>query len=161
MGHNRPVRKCLAGVLLAAVALSGAAAGCGSASPAVSKPPAPAERGTGSTHPGTSSPPTTAPATSTTAYRPSTTRSSPDGAATYLIDAWAAGNRAEAAQIAAPGAVATLFAVAYPGSQLQGRGCSAQFSPADCDYRDGDALIKVYASQSPAGWYVSSVTVED
>jgi hypothetical protein len=96
----------------------------------------------------------------TTAYTPSGPEPSPDDAAYRLISAWSVGNRAEAAAVAAPGAVAALFALPYPGDSLQARGCSEGFSPADCDYRDGDRLLKIYATQLPRGWYVSSIVLE-
>ncbi len=78
-----------------------------------------------------------------------------------LIEAWGAADRSEAATIAAPAAVAGLFAVPYPGEALQSRGCSEGISPATCTYHDGNALIQVGTTQVPGGWYVSSVVVEN
>jgi hypothetical protein len=151
-----------AALLFAAAALSGTAAACGTRAPTGSGRPDPTVTTplvTPSVSSTTTPPPSTAPPA--TAFRPATTAPSPDDAAYQMISAWGAGSRAQAARIASPGAVGSLFTVAYPGSALQFRGCSSGFSPADCDYRDGDALIKIYASREAGGWYVSSVTVEN
>jgi hypothetical protein len=107
--------------------------------------------------------PTTVTATTAppaTLYVPGTPQSSPDGAATLLIEAWGQASRVKAAAVASSQAVAALFALPYPGNALQGRGCSETISPATCTYRDASSLIEMDVTRTPAGWYVSSVVAE-
>jgi hypothetical protein len=90
----------------------------------------------------------------------------PDAAAAGLIAAWAAGDRATASTVATPGAVASLFAVRYPGAGLAiPRGCTSEFQPIVCTYgppggaSPSDQVFEISVSQGPTGWYVSSVRV--
>jgi hypothetical protein len=148
-----------------ALLATGAAACSGSHSGASSTHGAGTANGPGSapaasttTAPSTTAPPTTA------AYQPTSPQPSPDDAASQLVQDWGNGDRAGAAAVAAPTAVTSLFAVPYPGSSLDFRGCSGTFSPAVCSYRDGSSfdspLIQLTTTQLPAGWYVSSAMVE-
>jgi hypothetical protein len=143
--------------------VAGAAACSGSHSggtPSANSSPSTNGRGSApaATAPATTAPPTTA------AYQPTSPQPSPDDAASQLVQDWGNGNRAGAAAIAAPPAVTGLFSVPYPGSSLDFRGCSGTFSPAVCSYRDGyssdSPLIQLTATQTAAGWYVSSVMVQ-
>jgi hypothetical protein len=102
--------------------------------------------------------------TPSTTYRAAAPQASPDGAAARLIGAWAAGDRPTARRVATPGAVATLFAVAYPGQGLAvSRGCSSTFVPIVCTYgppggaSPTDPVFEIAVSQSAGRWYVSSV----
>ena len=101
--------------------------------------------------------------TSTTVAIPSKPQSSDDEAALVLMDAWGAGNQAEAATVATPAAVAETFANQYPVNNLQGRGCTDVANPATCTYRNtlnGD-LYEIQVTQTPAGgWYVIQVITE-
>ena len=151
------------------------AAGCGSSTATtdptrvtVATTAAPVTAATVTVTPSTAAPttavPTTAATTTTTTkpYVPATPQTAPDAASILLIEAWSAGSRTQAEAVAAPSAVASLFAAPYPGESLQARGCSAAFSPVTCVYRDGNSLIQVNVTQVPAGWwYVSSVVVEN
>ena len=107
-------------------------------------------------------PPLTAPPT--TRWTPRAAQASPDAAAAALVNAWADGDRAVAATVAAPGAVAALFAVPYPGAGLAlSRGCSTGFPRIVCTYgppggaAPTDAVFEVSVAQDAAGWYVTSV----
>ena len=170
-----PLAAVFLGAVLVAVLMAVLVAACGgsstaappssgptSSSAAITTPASSTAPGTRATVPSTpgSATPTTAPPPPTTAYRPASPQPSPDDASSRVITAWSKGDRAGAAAVAAPSAVAALFAIPYPGYSLQARGCSVDFSPADCDYRDGNSLLKVYSTQTPAGWYVSSVVLE-
>jgi hypothetical protein len=107
--------------------------------------------------------PTAAPAPATTVYAPTSPLSSPDAAAAHLVSAWAAGDRAEAARVATPAAVSTLFASPYPAGYIQPRGCTdASVNPGTCTYRNTqtNGIYEIGVSHVPAGWYVTSVTVE-
>jgi len=156
-----------AGLALAAVAL----AGCGQSSPSRS-----AGTTTGTTTGPTEPAPTvsvpqatTAPAPTsppTTVWKPTAPQATADAAAAALVQAWAGGDRAGAGAVATPDAVATLFAVPYPGPGLAiSRGCSSAFPPIVCTYgppggaAPTDAIYEILVSQAPAGWYVSSVRV--
>jgi hypothetical protein len=154
------VRRAALLIAVAAVMSAGAACGSGSTSPN-DTPTSPTSAGGAPT---ASAPTTTVPATTTTttAYKPQATRPTPDDAAYQLIAAWGDGSRAQAARIASPAAVGSLFAIPYPGSALQFRGCSSGFSPASCIYRNvnDNSIIDVYATRVAGGWYVSSVVVE-
>jgi hypothetical protein len=145
--------------LLAAAALPWAAAACGSGGKSPGASPTTTAATTSTTAPTTTVPATT----STTAYKPATTEPTPDDAAYQLVTAWGDGNRAQAARIASPAAVGSLFAIPYPGAYLQFRGCSSGFSPASCIYRNVNAnsIIDVYATRVAGGWYISSVTLEN
>jgi hypothetical protein len=99
----------------------------------------------------------------TTAYSPPDPASTPDGAAGDLVDDWSSGDRAAAAKVAGPAAVATLFAIPYPAGYLQDRGCTAASSnPGTCTYRntETDGIYEIGVTQVSSGWYVSSVTSE-
>ncbi len=102
----------------------------------------------------------------TTGWKPAAPQASPDAAAAALVDAWAADNRATAGSVASPEAVNSLFAVPYPGPDLaMSRGCSTAFPPVKCTYgppggaSPNDAIYEISVSQTPGGWYVSSVQV--
>jgi hypothetical protein len=83
-----------------------------------------------------------------------------------MIASWAAGDRNGAAMVATAAAVEQLFAAPYPGAGLAiPRGCSAAFTPVVCTYGPpgggsaSDSIYQLSVSQSPGGWYVSSVTI--
>lgn len=68
--------------------------------------------------------------------------------------------------MAAPSAVAALFAVPYPGSDLAiDRGCSDAV-PIVCTFgapgggNPNAAIYEITATQTPKGWYVTAATVE-
>jgi len=153
--------KAAAAIGVGAVCLAGCSAGHVSpasspseaSAPPTSAPPPPT---TSAEPPSTLSPPTTS-------YQASRPEPLPDRAALALIQAWAAGNRAQALQDATPAAVDTLFAIAYPAGYLQPRGCTApSVSPGTCTYRNTDTngIYEIEVVRAPAGWYVSSVTPE-
>jgi hypothetical protein len=152
------------GPLAVAVALGVAVAGCGSShSPgAVVTLPTTAAPTTISS-PTTRTVPRTPP--TTTAWTASAPRPTPDAAAAALVSEWAAANKPLALTVASPPAVSTLFAVPYPAGAAISRGCSDAFPPLVCTYGPpggasaADALFELYVSQSPAGWYVSSVLI--
>ena len=110
------------------------------------------------------SPPTTVAPPTTTTYAPSGPQASPYGAASRLIDDWSTGNRAAAASVAAPAAVQTLFAIAYPAGWIQYRGCTASSTdPGTCTYRNTETngLYEITVTRAAApGWYVSAVIPE-
>jgi hypothetical protein len=87
-------------------------------------------------------------------------------AANALVGYWASGNRATALRVATPQAVATLFAVPYPPGLAINRGCTSAFPPLICTYGPpgggptNAAIYQLYATQTPAGWYVSRVQIE-
>jgi hypothetical protein len=69
--------------------------------------------------------------------------------------------------VATPAAVHTLFSLTYPGpGAAMSRGCSTAFAPIVCTYGPpGGAspnapVFEIYLAQTPAGWYVVSVTPE-
>jgi hypothetical protein len=150
----------LAAGVAVAVAVTLGLAGCGSGS---GRAPTTAAT-TPATHPPTTKPrpPTT------TVFKPAAPQVSPDASAAQLVQAWAAGNRPLASSVATPAAVATLFAVPYPGEpEAIPRGCSSAFPPIVCSYgppggaSPTDPLFEIFVSQTAtAGWYVSSVTVD-
>jgi hypothetical protein len=112
----------------------------------------------------TTTAPSAAPTTSTTLV-PSAPRPTPAQAADQLVASWAAGDRAGASAVATPSAVDQLFAAPYPGPDLAiPRGCSAAFPPIVCTYgppggaSPNDSIYQLYVSNSPKGWYVSSVS---
>ena len=113
----------------------------------------------------TVAPSTAAPTTSTTLVPPAP-QPSPDQAAAQMIGAWAAGDRAAASAVATRSAVDQMFAATYPGAGLAiPRGCSAAFPPIVCTYGPPGgssataSIYELYVSQSPKGWYVSSVSI--
>ncbi len=110
--------------------------------------------------------PSTAPSSTSTTLLPPAPQPSPDQAAAQMIAAWAAGDRSGAGAVATPTAVDQLFASPYPGAGLAiPRGCSAAFIPIVCTYGPpgggsaSDSIYQLSVSQSPKGWYVSSVTI--
>jgi hypothetical protein len=146
---------------LAAGCSSGARAAGGSAAGSPPSTAAPATVAVPSTTPATVTVPSTAPPT--TVYTPAGPQPSPDAAALALIQAWAAGSRATAARDASQPALKALFAVPYPGSWLQARGCTdASTNPGTCTYanRQSGSLYEIEVYQGRSGWYVTSVTVE-
>lgn len=143
------------------LAVAGALAGCSS-----SHHPAAATTTTTVTTTTTTVAPTSATtgASPTTVYQPSKPQTSPDAAAAALVSDWASGSRAAAATVASPQAVSTLFAIPYPGANLQNRGCTdSTTNPGTCTYRNTDTngLYEIGVSDAGRGWYVSSVTAED
>jgi hypothetical protein len=139
-------------------------AGCGHRGPATVPSTAGPATTVGPATAPTTAPPVTAPPT--TSWRPSAPQASPDAAAAALVDAWARADRATASSVATPEAVASLFAVPYPGPGLAiDRGCSTAFPPVVCTFgppggaSPSDGIYQLTVSQTPAGWYVSSVQV--
>lgn len=113
--------------------------------------------------------PTTAAATTTsstipptTVFQPSAPQASQDAAASHLVAAWQAGDRATALTAAAPAAVTALFSQPYPAGGLQARGCSnAVAGPSSCIYRilaNGN-LIDISVLSGPGGWYASAAVI--
>ncbi|HUE58112.1 MAG TPA: hypothetical protein VMO88_00885 [Acidimicrobiales bacterium] len=141
--------------VLAASALVVFTAGCssshGTASPATTR--------TNVSNPSAS---TTVPTTSTTVWAPTAAQPSPDAAAARLVSAWSTSNRSAALAVAAPQAVAALFAQPYPAGYLQARGCTSGANPATCTYRNTqtNAIFEIGITSGVGGWYVSSVTAE-
>jgi hypothetical protein len=124
---------------------------------------------TTTTSPATTTPTTAAPTTTTTTPHPTTTvfvppapQATPDAAAQALVNAWATGDLVLAHQVAAPTAVATLFALPYPAGNLQPRGCTEGVSPGTCTFRNTatEGIYEINVTQRPNGWYVSSVIPE-
>ena len=78
------------------------------------------------------------------------------------MSAWASGDRALAASIAAPDAVAALFAQPYPAGYLQARGCTDGANPGTCTYRNTrtDGIYEIEVTSGASGWYVSGVRPE-
>jgi hypothetical protein len=160
----RPVR---AVACLAVMGLTAAACGSAHAS-------SPTTRPTTTTAPSTTT--TQAPTTTTTAPPPVPTTApavvplapqpSAEIAANALVANWASGNRGVALQVATPDAVNTLFAVPYPRGLAINRGCTSAFPPLVCTYGPpaggpvNAAIYQLYATQAPAGWYVSKVVIE-
>jgi hypothetical protein len=139
---------------------AGACEGAKAAAPAT-LPPTTRTPATTTTVPATSPPAPAAP--STTVYVASAPQTSPDAAAGRLVAAWAAGDRAGAAGVATPGAVAALFAVPYPAGYIQARGCTdPSVNPGTCTYRNTrtDGIYEIGVAGGRGGWYVASVTVE-
>ena len=101
--------------------------------------------------------------TTTTVSIPAALQPNADAAATALVSSWSTGNRAAALSVATPAAVDALFAVPYPSGQAQDRGCSTAFLPIVCTFgppggaNPNDPIYEIYVSQTPGGWYVSSV----
>lgn len=129
----------------------------------------------GKSHPtaSPSSTTTTRPVT-TTSVGPTTTVPLPGApqptatvAAARFIGSWAAGNRAEALTVGTAAAVATLFAARYSSGLVIDRGCSVAFSPIVCTYgppggaAPTDPVYEIDVLQAPAGWYVTSVTIDN
>ena len=157
-----------------------AAAGCGGSpnpgagqpraaaptSPAPTSPaqtsPAPSTATPSTATPTTVDPVTAAPAT-TGAFVPAVPQASATSAAAALVYEWGQQDRARAATVAAPAAVAALFAT--PPKPLQFRGCSDGAAPITCTYADrstaAGALYQLNTVQvAGSGWYVASVQVE-
>ena len=145
----------------AAVVCTAALAACGTASTPAAAPVTTAP-------PVTSAPTTQAPTTvtvppTTAPYAPTVASTTAASAAASLLARWQAGDRAGASGVAAPDAVAALFA--QPAKALQARGCSDGQPPVDCIYADrssaSGALYDLSVTRSAAGaWYVAAVTVE-
>ena len=131
--------------------------------------------GGGKGHPSASaSTTTTATSTVTTTAVPTTTAPVPSApkptaalAAASLISSWAAGNRAAALTVGTAPAVAQLFAGHYASGLVITRGCSDAFSPIVCTYgppggaAPTDPIYEIDVVQAPAGWYVTSVTINN
>jgi hypothetical protein len=163
------------GIVALAVGLGLVGAACGSA--ASGSPPDPT---TSTSTPPTTDPPTTTvpPSTSTSTSTSTTTTTTlpaalpatPSVSASALLDAWVAGDRADAAKVATQVAMTTLFAAPYRGQPLIPRGCSGtEFVPkipVTCSYGpDGGAapttpLYQLLLEPHDHGWYVRQVIVE-
>jgi hypothetical protein len=110
---------------------------------------------------------TTSVAPTTTAPLPTALQQSATVAAARLIGSWAAGNRAEALTVGTAAAVSTLFAGHYTTGLVIDRGCSDAFSPIVCTYgppggsAPTDPVYEIDVLQAPAGWYVTSVTINN
>ncbi len=147
--------------VLAVLGTAGLTGGC-SSSPARTSPPTSST--TTTTVPATMPPSTSRPTSPpTSVYSPARPQPSPDAAALALIQAWAAGDRAAAAAVASPAAVATLLAVPYPAGFIQARGCTdPSVNPGTCTYanRQSGSLYQMQLDRTASGWYVASVTVE-
>jgi hypothetical protein len=159
--------------VLAAAVLGATVAGCSSpnASAPTTLPTTTVVQSTTTTAAATTTAPTaptTAPTAPTTAAPviPVAPQPSAEAAADSLVSSWASGNRAKALRVATSQAVATLFAVAYPGDLAGSRGCTSAFPPIICTYgppgggNSNDPIYQVYISQTGADWYVSSVLIE-
>ena len=110
---------------------------------------------------------TTLPPTTTTTAVPVAPQPNAQEAASALISGWATGNRPVAMSVATAQAVATLFAVPYPGGLAVDRGCSAGTAPIVCTYgppggaSPNDSIYSLSLLQaSGGGWYVDSVQIE-
>lgn len=105
--------------------------------------------------------------TTTPVTLPSSPKSSAETAATALIASWSTGNRPEALTVATSAAVAALFSATYHSGLALDRGCSTAFTPIACTFGppgggvSTDPIYQVLVSQSPGGWYVSSVKIEN
>lgn|GEM_PF-3525500 len=125
--------------------------------------------------------PRTAAAAPTTTFAPTTTMAptttvaptipvapqpTADKAGIALVANWAAGNRTVALSVATVAAVDTLFAISYPRGLANDRGCSDGTPPVTCTFgppggaNPNDPIYSLTVQQVPAGWYVSSVTVQ-
>ena len=136
------------------------------ATPASTTSPAPLAGPTTSLSPQTSKQPITTPkalGATATAWAPSSPQATASQAASVLIDAWAASNRASALEDASPAAVSALFANAYPEAGLQFRGCSTPpgNTTSSCVYRDGDNLLSLTVSPLSRGWAVTAAVLEN
>jgi hypothetical protein len=99
----------------------------------------------------------------TTVFRPSAPQPSQDQAASRLVAAWKAGDRAAALTDATPTAVDAVFAQPFPAGGVQARGCSnAVAGPSSCIYRilATGALLDLSVTSGPGGWYVSGTRFE-
>ena len=105
--------------------------------------------------------------TTTTLALPTALQTAPEAAATALVSSWSTGNRAAALTVATPAAVTTLFAAPYTSGLAIDRGCSTSFIPIVCTFgppggaSPTDPIYEVMISQVDAGWYVSSVKIEN
>ncbi len=147
-----------------AVIVGALAAGCSTSGPATG--PAASTSAAPTTAVTTTVAPSIAASSTSTTLLPPVPQPSPDQAAAQMIAAWAAGDQSGAAAVATPVAVDQLFASPYPGAGLAiPRGCSAAFIPIVCTYGPpgggsaSDSIYQLLVSQSPKGWYVSSVTI--
>jgi hypothetical protein len=135
-------------------------AGCGGGTNQAGPAPAAATTTTSTIPAATTTP--TVPRPTTTVWVPTAPQTTPDAAAAALVNAWATGNRATASTVAAPAAVATLFALPYPAGNLQPRGCTEGVNPGTCTYRNTatEGIYELNVTRRANGWYVSSVTPE-
>jgi hypothetical protein len=84
-------------------------------------------------------------------------QSSPDEAANRLLAAWHGGDRAGAARVATPAAVATVFA--HPPVDFTDRGCQDPIGgQASCAFGAGGGLVTVHTVNQAGGWLVDQVT---
>jgi hypothetical protein len=108
-----------------------------------------------------------APTTTTTTTVPTTTappppsepQSSPQAAATELMNAWRNGDRDAALSVALPSAVDELFAAGEPGS-TQNRGCQSEVQPnPQCVYRTSLGELQIRTASQGDGWIVDRATI--
>jgi hypothetical protein len=110
---------------------------------------------------------TTKSTTTTTATVPSAPKPSAALAAADLISSWAEGNQAAALSVGTASAVSALFASHYASGLVIDRGCSDAFPPIVCTYgppggaAPTDPIYEIDVVQAPAGWYVTSVTINN
>jgi hypothetical protein len=104
--------------------------------------------------------------TTTSTTIPAGLPSSPKVSASALLDAWVAGDRKAADEVALPDAVAVLFADAYEGQPLVPRGCSRSGrSPVTCVYGPAGRIAptsptyRLVLRSHSGGWYVAAVVV--
>ncbi|MDA8062801.1 MAG: hypothetical protein M0T80_10335, partial [Actinomycetota bacterium] len=171
--------RCVVGLLV----ISGLAAGltaCGEGAgaqppdpPGRSASPVPASPGgvpgTSRPRPASGSAPTSTTISSsstTTTTVPASLPASPELAASALLDAWVAGDRASAAEVASPEAVQALFSTAYDGQSLVPRGCSRRSQPSvTCNYGPAGEVppssptYRLVLVDRQRGWYVQSALV--
>ena len=147
--------------LAAAAAIAGALAlaGCGSSGsaggPAKVAPPATVDKATTTTTaPTTTGAPTTTPAATTGGATPSET-------AQHLYDAWKANDKAAAATVATPEAIAGMWQ-AVPGDYGQYSGCdTGEFSTSGCLYRGGPGTIQIDMERKGDLWVVVDAYYSD
>ena len=153
----------------AAAVLGATVAGCGSShgSAPTTLPGITVVQSTTTTAAPTTTTATTPTAPTTTAPAiPVAPQPSAQTAADALVSSWASRDRTTALRVATSQAVATLFAVPYPGGLAGSRGCTSAFPPIICTYgppgggNSNDPIYQVYVSQAGAYWYVSSVLIE-
>lgn len=151
-------------LLITPLAVQTLLAGCGTAAPGAASPSVVTSAPTVAPSAASTVEPAT---TTTTVYAPAAAQPSAESAASDLVQLWATGARTQAASVAAPAAVAALFAAPYPGSSLTiDRGCSSSV-PVICTFgppgggNPNAAIYQITTGQtSKGGWYVTAVTVE-
>ena len=109
------------------------------------------------TNPPSPSPSTATQTTTTTTQVSQIPQASPDAAAVAVLNAWRAGDRAAAARVATPTAIATLFA--QPPQGFSSRGCQDPLAGRSaCSFGIGGGLVDVNTVTLAGGWLVDGVT---